>query len=50
MTLESFVSQFNDESVGEDKVTQGLDVLKILQFHSRFTVLAKDGVAYSGRA
>ena len=48
ITLEDFVSQFNDESIRHDQIAQGLNVLKILQLHPRFTVLAKDGVGDSG--
>ena len=44
LSFENFVGQFDDESVGENKVAQCLNVEQVFHLHTRFTVLAEDGI------
>jgi len=48
LALENFVGQFDDESIGEDQVAQGLDMEQVFHLHARRGVLAENGVG-SGR-
>ena len=42
--FEDFVRQFDDEPVGEDKITQGLDMKQVFHLHARLAVLAENGI------